>query len=67
MIADKNGDRISPRQKAASLILERLGDWIPVDPQKEKGMTDREVALVDKQLEKMHRRMASYLEKAKKE
>jgi len=33
----------------------------------EKDMTDRELALVDKQIEKMHKKMLSMLEKAKKE
>jgi len=67
MISDSKGKKVSPRQKAAELLLSRLGDWKPVDPMVEKDMTDRELALVDKQIEKMHKKMLSMLEKAKKE
>lgn len=67
MIADSGGKKISPRQKAAEILLSRLGDWMPVDQSTERDMTDREFALVDKQLEKMHKKIISMLEKARKD
>jgi hypothetical protein len=67
MITDSKGKKVSPRQKAAEIILGRIGDWLAVDPLLEKDMTDREVSLVNKQIEKMHKRIVSNLEKAKKE
>jgi len=61
-----SGKKVSPRQKAADIILERLGEWKEVDLAMSKEMTDREASLVNKQLEKMHKKMKSSLEKARK-
>lgn len=60
------GEKVSPRQKAAELLLERLGEWKEIDQALSKDMTDREIALVNKQLEKMHKKMKSALLKARK-
>lgn len=67
MVTDSGGKKISPRQKAAEILLSRLGDWMPVDQSAERDMTDREFALVDKQLEKTHKKIISMLEKARKD
>jgi hypothetical protein len=60
------GKKVSPRQKAAEILLSRLGEWKEIDLILAKEMTDREVSLVNKQLEKMHKKMKLSLEKARK-
>lgn len=67
MIRDDSGQKISPRQKAAEILLSRLGSHSGVDPEKTGEMTDREVALVNRQIEKIHNKYHKTLMKVKKE
>ena len=62
-----SGKKVSPRQKAAEILISRLGDWKEIDLIMSKDMTDREIALVNKQIEKMHKKIMSSLEKSKKQ
>jgi hypothetical protein len=61
-----SGKKVSPRQKAAEILISRLGDWKEIDLIMSKDMTDREIALVNKQIEKMHKKIMSSLERYKK-
>jgi hypothetical protein len=54
MIRDNNGHKMSPRQKAADILLSRLGSHSGVDQSQIGEMTEREVALVNRQIEKIH-------------
>jgi hypothetical protein len=67
MIRDGNGLKMSPRQKAAEILLSRLGQHSGVEPPQVGEMTEREVALVNKQIEKIHNKHHKNLMKIKKE
>jgi hypothetical protein len=67
MIRDNSGQKMSPRQKAAEILLSRLGSHSGVDPMQMGEMTEREVALVNRQIEKIHNKHHKNLMKVKKE
>jgi hypothetical protein len=67
MIRDNNGHKMSPRQKAADILLSRLGSHSGVDQSQIGEMTEREVALVNRQIEKIHNKHHKNLMKIKKE
>jgi hypothetical protein len=64
MIRDANGAKLSPRQKAAETMLARLGAHANMDSSAIGDMTEREVALVNRQVEKLHSKMKKMLDKA---
>lgn len=67
MIRDSNGSKMSPRQKAADILLVRLGSHSGLTSEQVGEMTEREIALVNKQIEKLHNKMHKSLMKARKE
>ena len=64
MIRDASGNKLSPRQKAAEVMLGRLGTHSNIEPAAIGDMTEREVALVNRQIEKLHAKMHKTLVKA---
>jgi hypothetical protein len=64
MIRDANGSKLSPRQKAAETMLARLGSHSNLDSSAIGDMTEREIALVNRQAEKLHAKMKKMLDKA---
>ena len=67
MIKDPNGMKVSPRQKAAEILLERLPSHTGLEAHQSEDMTEREIALVNRQMEKLHNKMYKSLLKARKE
>lgn len=67
MIRDPSGSKMSPRQKASEVMLERMGSHSGLEAHQVGEMTEREVALVNKQMEKLHSKMHKMLMKARKE
>lgn len=67
MIRDSGGNKMSPRQKAAEILLVRLGNFAGIDVSQVGEMTDRETSLVNKQIEKIHNKINNSLLKIRKE
>ena len=61
MIKGSDGKKIKPRKKAAEILLSKLGDWKPMDSDMSVGLTDREISVVNRQIEKIHKKMVEYL------
>jgi hypothetical protein len=64
MIKDSNGLKVSPRQKAAEVLIGRIGGHSNLDPTAKGDMTEREIALVNRQVEKIHGKIQKMLTKA---
>jgi len=68
MIKDTNGVKVSPRQKAAEVLLARMNADLDLesDPSS-RDMTEREKTLVATQIEKLHEKQKRMLTKARHE
>jgi hypothetical protein len=63
MIKDSNGRKASPRQKAAEVLLGRFGSHSNLDSTQTSDMTEREIGLVNRQVEKIHDKIQRMLNK----
>jgi hypothetical protein len=67
MIKDAGGIRVSPRQKAAEVLIARQGVYSGLSTEDTSDMTEREISLVNKQMEKLYNKAEKVLQKARKE